>query len=153
MKWMRGRQVGEYNVDAQCMSKVIIYFGSYNEAWFEKCQSCGWGHYTGRLCSSKRCRGKLRDTIVNFGDDLHERVLGGLPRAEQECRKADLCVGLGSSLTVTPANSLLQLATRTVICNLQTTDFDDTATIRVWATCDMLFEALFYEMGMIISSH
>jgi mono-ADP-ribosyltransferase sirtuin 6 len=120
----------------------------HGEAWFVKCETCGWNHYTSRKCDKGKCRGKLKDTIVNFGDDLHESVLGGLPRAIKECKKADVCVALGSSLTVTPANSLPLMATHLVICNLQETGCDKNATLRVWATCDMLFRALFEEMGL-----
>lgn len=127
---------------------VIVYFyisssfnraHSHNESWFVKCPSCKWNHYTSRYCSVKSCRGKLRDTIVNFGDDLHESVLGGLPKAQQQCNAADLCICLGSSLTVTPANELPRLAKKLVICNLQETELDAFAVIRVWATCDTLF--------------
>ena len=85
-----------------------------------------------------KCGGKLKDTIVNFGDDLHEKVLGGLPRAQSECEKADLCICLGSSLTVSPANSLPNCADNLVICNLQETECDKNANLRVWATSDML---------------
>ena len=81
----------------------------------------------------------MRDTIVNFGDDLHESVLGGLPKAQQQCTQADLCICLGSSLTVTPANELPCLAKKLVICNLQETELDSSAAVRVWATCDTLF--------------
>lgn len=111
---------------------------------------CHWGHYTSRKCTIRGCRGKLRDTIVNFKDDLHPTILGGLPLAEANCKRADLCVALGSSLTVTPANSLPAMAGRLIICNLQETECDDVATLRVWATCDMLFQSLFEELGLDI---
>ncbi len=40
----------------------------YAERWYVKCGNCQHNHYTGRHCSEKGCRGKLRDTIVNFGE-------------------------------------------------------------------------------------
>ena len=35
---------------------------------YVKCPSCKHNHYTSRKCSNDKCKGKLRDTIVNFGD-------------------------------------------------------------------------------------
>lgn len=120
----------------------------YSEAWFVKCPDCKFNHYTSRRCKVKKCKGKLKDTIVNFGDDLHERVLGGLPKAESECERADMCFCIGSSLTVSPANVLPTHAKKLVICNLQETDLDHKADLRVWATSDMLFTALFKELEL-----
>jgi NAD+-dependent protein deacetylase sirtuin 6 len=131
----------DYCVDAYSTSCT-------NEPWFEKCSTCGWNHYTGRRCSVKNCRGKLRDTIVNFGDDLHERVCGGLPRAEEMAAGADVCLALGTSLTVSPANSLPRLARRLVIVNLQATELDDRAHVRVWAKSDDFFRLLMPELGL-----
>ena len=65
------------------------------EPWFRRCAACGHGHFTGRLCEAAGCGGRLRDTIINFGDDLHDWVLGGYPAAEAGCRKADLILALG----------------------------------------------------------
>jgi NAD+-dependent protein deacetylase sirtuin 6 len=94
------------------------------------------------MCTVKKCKGKLKDTIVNFGDMLHDTVLGGLPRAKAECSKADICLCLGSSLTVSPANSLPRKAKEIVICNPQATGLDSKASLRVWATSDMFFAYL-----------
>jgi hypothetical protein len=49
----------------------------------KKCKTCGWNHYTGRHCDDKKCNGKLRDTIVNFGDDLHSSIV------EDQAKKDD----------------------------------------------------------------
>lgn len=46
------------------------------------------------------CGGVLVDSIVNFGEDLPEDTL---KTAFENADKADLCLVLGSSLTVTPA--------------------------------------------------
>jgi mono-ADP-ribosyltransferase sirtuin 6 len=112
------------------------------EPYYRKCSTCGWNHYTGRLCDTGRCRGKLRDTIVNFGDDLHLRLCGGLMRAKMACRCADVCLTLGTSLTVYPASELPLKARKLVIVNLQATDLDEKASVRVWATCDDFFRML-----------
>ena len=53
---------------------MVIYLSFYITMYFFADSSLG------RICSVKGCKGKLRDTIVNFGDDLHEDVCGGLPR-------------------------------------------------------------------------
>lgn len=113
-----------------------------NEPWAKKCKTCGWNHYTGRRCDDKKCNGKLRDTIVNFGDDLHSSIVGGIDRAEAHCKKANLCFCLGSSLTVSPANSLPTMAKHVIIVNLQSTDLDDKATMRFYCTTDCFFHLL-----------
>eukprot|EP01039_Chlorochromonas_danica_P005609 gene5609-6176_t len=114
----------------------------YGEKWYRKCPRCRHNHYTGRYCKDKKCKGKLRDTIINFGDLLHDRVLGGLPRAMEEGEHADLCLAVGSSLTVTPANSLPTLAKQLVIINPQASELDEKAIVRVWATADIFFRLL-----------
>lgn len=119
----------------------------HEEAWYETCPDCDWNHYTGRKCNAKRCRGKLRDTIVNFGDDLHGTVLGGLRRAEHESMEADVCLAVGSSLTVRPACTLPAQATKLVIVNLQASYLDKRATVRVWAAADVFFAYLMQSLG------
>lgn len=113
-----------------------------SEDYAVECSFCSWNHYTGRVCSKKGCKGKLRDSIVNFGDDLHDKVLGGLPLAEQESKKADVFLAIGSSLTVHPACNLIKNAKKSVIVNPQETDFDDMCTHRLWTTSDIFFEIL-----------
>lgn len=134
---------------------LTCWHDSYNEPWWVTCPTCHYNHYTSRECTVQGCKGKLKDTIVNFGDMLHDRVLGGLPRAESECRQADICLCLGSSLTVSPANSLPRKAKEIVICNPQVTELDSKAALRVWATSDMFFaflqEALL-EKGIVMTT-
>ena len=105
-------------------------------AWYERCRRCGWNHYTGRLCEAGACGGRLRDTIVNFGDALHDAVCGGYLRAEAECRRAALVLCLGSSLTVTPAAELPTLmqsrGAALAIVNLQPTCHDAAARVRLF---------------------
>ena len=120
-----------------------------NEPWYEKCSNCEWNHHTGRLCSKKKCKGRLRDTIVNFGDNLHENVCGGLPRATEMANRADLCLTLGTSLTVSPANSLPKAAKHLVIVNLQETDLDHMAHVRIWAKSDDFFQLLMPELASL----
>eukprot|EP01040_Poterioochromonas_malhamensis_P011858 gene11858-12935_t len=112
----------------------------YEEDWYRKCSLCGLNHYTGRLCENKSCKGKLKDTIVNFKDHLHDRVCGGYERAEVHCQNADICFCLGSSLSVYPASNLPLLSKNRIIINLQSTELDDQATVRVYATTDHFFQ-------------
>lgn len=91
----------------------------YLEPYYQQCETCGHNHYTGRVCERDRCRGNLRDTIVNFGDDLHQFICGGLIAARRKARHADLCLTLGTSLSVFPASELPTLAKKLVIVNLQ----------------------------------
>lgn len=120
----------------------------YLEKWFVKCKRCGLGHYTGRKCTEPKCTGKLKDTIVNFGDYLHETVGGGLENAMKLCEGADLSLSLGSSLTVPPASKLPLMAKSKVICNLQKTESDKEATIRVFYPCDTFLSLVLKELNM-----
>ena len=124
----------------------------YDEAWYSECPTCSFNHYTGRLCDTGRCKGKLRDTIVNFGDDLHQFVCGGLWKASRKCRHADLCLALGSSLTVKPASDLPLKAKRLVIVNLQATELDSDADVRLWTTCDEFFRVLLPQLDKAMTA-
>jgi mono-ADP-ribosyltransferase sirtuin 6 len=95
-------------------------------------------HRTGRKCT--RCGGALHDTIINFGEDLPQQALN---RARSHAKKADLCLVLGSSVTVSPANTIpatvgRRKTARLAICNLQKTPLDDDAEIRVHTKTDDL---------------
>lgn len=121
--------------------------------WYVECSRCKWGHFTGRRCTQKGCRGKLRDTIVNFSDLLHDTVCGGFQKAEAASSIADICFCLGSSLTVFPANELPTRAKHTVIVNLQETDLDNAASVRVYATSDMFFALLIPALESALSDN
>lgn len=57
------------------------------------------------------------NTIINFGDYLEADVLGN---ATNNAKRADLVLALGSTLQVSPANSLVEMGqkpTRLIICN------------------------------------
>ena len=90
-----------------------------------KCRQCGLCHRTGRRCDQPGCRGFLKDSIINFGDDLEEGIL---TRAEEHAEKADVMISLGSTMQVTPACHLVvknRKVVRLVIVNRQTTEFDE----------------------------
>jgi len=100
---------------------------------------------------------------VNFGDPLHATVLGGLDRATREFSESLVCLAMGSSLSVSPANALPLLPAHLVIVNLQSTDLDDHAAVRVWSTSDAFMGFLAKEVRMpvpvssklsaVVSSH
>jgi NAD-dependent SIR2 family protein deacetylase len=71
----------------------------------DNCPDCHLNHLTGRFCTNKPCkRAPLRDTIINFSDDLQEDVLES---AQKHSKTADLILCLGSTLAVTPACTLV----------------------------------------------
>merc|ERR1719382_866293 len=120
----------------------------HGNIFVERCTRCGWeverefnticpGGLTGRTCENGSCGGPLQHTGVGFGQDLPPKVVR---RAWAECEKADLCLALGSSITVTPASDMpAWVAERNarrsgrglVIVNLQATPCDDQAALRV----------------------
>jgi NAD-dependent SIR2 family protein deacetylase len=90
--------------------KISELHGNSN---LEKCEQCGKeymrdydtyagyaDHSTGRTCDNMQCGGRLRDTIINFGENLNTRILN---KAFEHGSRADLCLSMGSSLRVTPA--------------------------------------------------
>jgi len=60
-------------------------------------------HETGRLCEDPKCKGKLKDSIINFQENLPEKELdSGFTHSQL----ADLHLCLGSSLRVRPASDM-----------------------------------------------
>ena len=128
--------------------------------------SCSGGnkrHRTGRYCSVEGCNGALCDTVIGFGENLPFHVV---QRGFEEAQQADLCICLGSSLTVTPAADMPKLvgekgkkerqedegnhSHNLVIVNLQKTPLDRLATLRIFAKCDYVMEGLMRELGLDI---
>ena len=107
-------------------------------------------HRTGRKCAV--CNGVLLDSIINFGEFLlHEP----LQRARDHASKADLCLALGSSLTVPPANGIPEIVgkkkgAKLAICNLQETDLDGLSDIRVYSKTDDLMEKVMQKLDIPI---
>ncbi|MCF0262272.1 MAG: NAD-dependent protein deacylase [Sphaerochaetaceae bacterium] len=80
------------------------------------------------LCDS--CNGVIKPNIIFYEESLDEQVLN---RAWRDFSETDLCLVLGSSLTVQPAASLPLIAKRNgadvVIVNAQSTPQDRNATL------------------------
>ena len=113
----------------------------------------------------------MRDTIINFGDDLRADIMD---RATAEARGARVLLSLGSTMLVSPANELVTLGGRglrtrrrynefrahdragttqdplppvpdehhLIIVNRQKTEFDDRAIVRVFGDTDVFFDKL-----------
>jgi len=105
-------------------------------------------HRTGRNCVL--CGGELEDTVINFGEELPQPALkGGFTNAET----SDLCIALGSSLTVKPACHMPAQVPknpggRLVIVNLQNTPYDSIATCRVYAKCDDFMKLVMSKLNL-----
>jgi hypothetical protein len=98
------------------------------------------------------CQGDLVDTIINFGEDLPaDQLEAGFENSD----KADLCLVLGSSLTVSPACNMPEGVGRKpngrlVICNLQKTPYDSIAAIRIYSKTDDLMNAVMQRLNFPI---
>ena len=79
------------------------------------------------------CGGKLASSVVDFGQSLPRRVIADSYQHSETC---DLFIVAGSSLVVTPAADMPQVAlqsgARLVIINQGETPFDQVAHLRFW---------------------
>ena len=94
------------------------------------------------------CSGKLRPSVVLFGESLDSRVLA---EAFQVSAQADLFLVLGSSLLVSPANSLPKIAVERgatlVIINRDPTCYGGLATLDLRASIAETLSAVDRELG------
>ncbi|XP_064404498.1 NAD-dependent protein deacylase sirtuin-6-like isoform X2 [Halichondria panicea] len=107
-------------------------------------------HKTGRKCDNPACRGDLKDTIINFGENLPEVTLDC---SFEHAKRADLCLAMGSSLTVTPAADIPETTGKKkglVIVNLQRTPLDHLAAMRINGKCDDVMKLLMSKLGLDI---
>ena len=107
-------------------------------------------HETGRFCEDNNCKGSLIDSIINFGENLTEKILDD---AFENSAKSDLCLAMGSSLTVTPAADIPRNTSkvgRLIIVNLQKTPLDRIAAIKINAFCDTVMQMLMEKLGLEI---
>ncbi|KAF4957026.1 hypothetical protein FGADI_3440 [Fusarium gaditjirri] len=107
-------------------------------------------HRTGRKCTA--CGGNLVDTIINFGELLPEEPL---KLARGHAKKADLCIALGSSLSVPPASGIPETCgksrkSKLIICNLQETFMEGLADMHIWAESDALMTRVMERLGYAI---
>lgn len=107
-------------------------------------------HLTGRKCDNPACRGDLKDTIINFGQNLRDEDLAtGFGHGY----KADLMLCLGSSLRVTPACNMAEATWKKggklVIVNLQTTPLSPMA-LHIHAKIDDVMVLLMKKLSIEI---
>lgn len=101
-------------------------------------------HETGRRCQCCK-EGKLKDTIVHFGETGKLDWPLNWSGAIESARKADLIICFGTSLTVLRRYSCLwpkDKKYKLFVVNLQWTPKDSAATLKLNGTCDSVFRNL-----------
>ncbi|XP_062888335.1 NAD-dependent protein deacetylase sirtuin-6 [Mobula hypostoma] len=141
----------------------------HGNMFVEECTKCGKQYVrdsvvgtmglklTGRLCDVEKarglraCRGKLRDTILDWEDSLPERDLS---LADEACRKSDVAITLGSSLQIKPSGNLpfntKKKGGKLVIVNLQATKLDRYSDLRIFGYVDEVISKLMKHLGIEI---
>ncbi|KAM4707432.1 NAD-dependent protein deacylase sirtuin-6 isoform 2-T2 [Discoglossus pictus] len=141
----------------------------HGNMFVEECSKCGKQYVrdyvvgtmglkpTGRLCNVPKvrglraCRGKLKDTILDWEDSLPDRDLN---LADEACRKADLSITLGTSLQIKPSGNLPLLTKRKggklVIVNLQPTKHDRQADLLIHGYVDDVMKQLMLSLDLKI---
>lgn len=103
---------------------------------------------TGNKCTKVKakgnCRGVLLDTILDWDDALPQEDMS---KSELNCKQADLCICLGTSLQIMPVGNYPLLTKKNngkiVIVNLQPTRIDNKADLVINAKIDLVFQILF----------
>jgi NAD-dependent SIR2 family protein deacetylase len=132
----------------------------------EKCSKCGKDYFrdfrtrtaknvkehdTGRKCDDSKCRGNLRDSIINFGEQLPENEL---TMGFYHAGISDLMLCLGSSLRVNPAammpDETVKNGGKIVIVNLQKTPLDEVAAMVIHAKIEDVMTKLMQKLNLEI---
>ena len=97
-----------------------------------------FNHETTRRCDDTSCKNVLLDSIINFGEQLPESEIRA---AFDHGGRADVCIVLGSSLTVQPAANIPATVGsrkgKLAICNLQKTPLYRLASVNIHSMCDV----------------
>lgn len=102
------------------------------------------GERSGLVCPrDKNCGTK--DTHINFGESLDEI---DWDEAERACGEADLCIVVGTSMSLRHVTHMPFMSKRTVIINLQKTPDDDDAHLRIFAHCDPVLSGVMQRLGL-----
>ena len=133
----------------------------HGNANLDHCDNCGREHmrdfYTRKStkCDTPGCGGTLRDTIINFGENLNDDILDN---AFNNCKRADLFIVIGSSLRVTPASDMPlkvvrnKIGGKLIIINLQKTPYDKDAKLCIHGKCDDIIKLLMKKLDYKIPS-
>lgn len=135
----------------------------HGNSFKEVCPSCGVEYLrdfevetiglkeTSRRCSSMKCGSKLRDTVLDWEDELPPKEMN---LAEKHCRMADVVLCLGTSLQITPACNLplksLRNGGEIVIVNLQQTPKDKKANLVIHGLVDKVIAGVMHILSMQI---
>ncbi|TNV78509.1 hypothetical protein FGO68_gene12890 [Halteria grandinella] len=123
---------GNVNLE-HCLKCERNYLRDYRARTAEKYDE----HRTGRRCDEPTCGGELVDQIIHFGEKIPQ---GKVVAALEQASKADLCLCLGSSLRVKPANQVPIFTAKgggnVAIVNLQYTPLDEISSLRIHSLCD-----------------
>nr|XP_039271488.1 NAD-dependent protein deacetylase sirtuin-6-like [Styela clava] len=111
---------------------------------------------TGLKCASmkarRKCRGQLRDSILDWEDPLPNKQLGN---ADTMSRAATLSITLGTSLQILPAANLPLHAKKNnghlVVVNLQPTKHDKKADLRIHYYVDEVMKAVMDSLSLDVS--
>ena len=144
--------------------KIIELHGNICKEFCEKCQKVFYRDfyvktpkfsdplnvYTSRNCNF--CQGKLRKTLVHFGEKVPEEKLN---KCYDIIKNSDFCLCFGTSFRVNPAGKIPKIFTKEKgkklgIVNLQKTFFEDQANLVINGYCDDVCEAMMREMGIEI---
>eukprot|EP01084_Bolivina_argentea_P183446 316549_1 len=144
------------------LNKLVEIHGNYNIEYCPHCDIQYWRTYKTRISGSKthltarkctKCTQPLYDSIIDFDDALDSTKLS---RAMNEHKLSDLCLVLGSSLSVYPACRLPDKCLEPtkdkkkgtlVIVNLQKTDSDKFCSLRIFAKCDDVMKILMNKLN------
>jgi NAD-dependent deacetylase len=134
----------------QSADRVLEIHGSIHEC---ECLGCGWRGATTAVLARvdageadppcERCGAILKTATISFGQSLRRDVLRACLQAAKSC---DLFLAVGSSLTVQPAASLVEVAleagARVVVVNADPTPYDPVAEVRLSAPIGDVLPAL-----------
>eukprot|EP01064_Diplonema_japonicum_P002860 TRINITY_DN1184_c2_g1_i1.p1 TRINITY_DN1184_c2_g1~~TRINITY_DN1184_c2_g1_i1.p1 ORF type:complete len:476 (+),score=61.81 TRINITY_DN1184_c2_g1_i1:59-1486(+) len=144
--------------------RVGIHVHDHAVGTCEKCKSAPPPTYTGRpvqgtetgsgvkfetngLIGTRDKNVGTKDTHINFGEVLDVRDWND---AAHHCKKADLCIVMGTSMSLRHITHFPFQAKKTVIVNLQATPDDAKCDLRIWTTCDELMEGLMQRLSLDI---
>merc|ERR1712217_577054 len=104
-----------------------------------------------RLVGSTDSNVGTKDTHINFGEGLDDI---DWEEAGEYCSKADLCIVMGTSMTLPHVVHFPFMAKKTVIVNLQVTPHDHRCHmgLRLWGTCDDVLQRLFRHLGLQVEA-
>jgi len=91
-----------------------------------------------------------KDTHVNFGEYLDDAEL---EEARHHCSQADLCIVMGTSMTLRHITHFPFMAKQVVIVNLQEVPDDKNenksrVSLRIWAQCDAVCQGLLQRLNL-----